>query len=159
MPNCNETPADTKRMQTKFEYSAEGTNNAAKIPHQMPLFTKQHENINTSKERLKKKTQNIALSQTKRKDKPKQIQNRIRNKYCYTSQSKLKHAWTYTIASAACGRSKWTFEFYNAKHLYHREKQRLLGRTWIMAPPHDMTHIWQRRPLQQKCRRSSKFRR
>ena len=54
MPDCNETPADTKRMQTKFEYSAEGTNNAAKIPHQMPLFTKQHENINTSKERLKK---------------------------------------------------------------------------------------------------------
>ena len=75
MPDCNETPADTERMQTKFEYSAEGTNNAAKIPHQMPLFTKQHENINTSKERLKNQPQykDIALSQTKRKDKPKQI--------------------------------------------------------------------------------------
>jgi type III secretory pathway lipoprotein EscJ len=37
-------------MQTKFEYSAEETNNAAKIPHQMSLFIKQRENINTSKE-------------------------------------------------------------------------------------------------------------
>ncbi len=94
MPDCNETPADTERMQTKFEYSAEGTNNAAKIPHQMPLFAKIHENINTSKERLKIQSQhkNIALSQTKRKNKPKQIRNRIRNKYGYTSQSKLKHA-------------------------------------------------------------------
>ncbi len=50
MPDCNETPADTERMQTKFEYSAEGTNNAAKTPHQMSLFIKQRENINTSKE-------------------------------------------------------------------------------------------------------------
>jgi hypothetical protein len=36
-------------MQTKFEYSAGGTNNAAKIPHQMSLFIKQRENICTSK--------------------------------------------------------------------------------------------------------------
>ena len=32
-----------ERMQTKFEYSAGGTNNAAKIPHQMSLFIKQHQ--------------------------------------------------------------------------------------------------------------------
>jgi hypothetical protein len=31
-----------KRMQTKFEYSAGGTNNTSNIPHQMPLFIKQH---------------------------------------------------------------------------------------------------------------------
>jgi hypothetical protein len=37
-------------MQTKFEYSAGETNNAAKIPHQMSLFIKQRKNINTSKE-------------------------------------------------------------------------------------------------------------
>jgi hypothetical protein len=37
-------------MQTKFEYSAGETNNAAKTPHQMPLFIKQRENISTSKE-------------------------------------------------------------------------------------------------------------
>ena len=62
-------------MQTKFEYSAGKTNNAAKIPRQMSLFIKQRENINTSKERLKNQPQHkdIALSQTKRKDKPKQI--------------------------------------------------------------------------------------
>jgi len=29
-------------MQTKFEYSAGGTNNTSNIPHQMPLFIKQH---------------------------------------------------------------------------------------------------------------------
>ena len=33
-----------ERMQTKFEYSAGGTNKAAKIPHQMSLFIKQHQN-------------------------------------------------------------------------------------------------------------------
>ena len=57
-------------MQTKFEYSAGETNNAAKIPHQMSLFIKQRENINTSKERLKNQPQHkdIALSQTERKD-------------------------------------------------------------------------------------------
>jgi hypothetical protein len=32
-----------ERMQTKFEYSAGGTNNTAKIPHQMSLFIKQHQ--------------------------------------------------------------------------------------------------------------------
>jgi hypothetical protein len=32
-----------ERMQTKFEYSAGGTNNAAKIPHQMSLFIEQHQ--------------------------------------------------------------------------------------------------------------------
>ncbi len=32
-----------ERMQTKFEYSAGGTNKAAKIPHQMSLFIKQHQ--------------------------------------------------------------------------------------------------------------------
>ena len=69
MPDCNETPADTKRMQTKFEYSAGETNNAAKIPHQMSLFIKQHENISTSKEMPQKQPQHkdIALGQTKKK--------------------------------------------------------------------------------------------
>ncbi len=81
-------------MQTKFEYSAGRTNNAAKIPHQKSLFVKQHENICTSKGITQKQLQHeyIALSQIEREDKPKQIQNRIQIKYCYTSQSKLKHA-------------------------------------------------------------------
>jgi len=43
-------------MQTKFEYSAGGTNNAAKIPHQMSLFIKQHENTSTSKGMTQKPT-------------------------------------------------------------------------------------------------------
>ncbi len=67
-------------MHTKFEYSAGETNNAAKIPHQMSLFIKQRENINTSKEMPQKYPQHkdIALGQTKRKNKPKQTRTETR---------------------------------------------------------------------------------
>ncbi len=60
-------------MQTKFEYSAGETNNAAKIPHQMSLFIKQRGNISTAKEMPQKQPQHkdTALGQTKRKDKTK----------------------------------------------------------------------------------------
>ena len=57
-----------------------------------------------------------------------------------------------SIASASSSRPKRLFQFYNAKHLYYREKQRLPGGTWIITPPHNMTHIWQRGPLQQICK-------
>ncbi len=56
------------------------------------------------------------------------------------------------IASASSSRPKWLFQFYNAKHLYNRKKQRLPGETWMITPPHDMTYIWQRGPLQQICK-------
>jgi hypothetical protein len=62
-------------MQTKFEYSAGGTNNAAKILHQMSLFIKQHENTSTSEAMTQKSTatQRYSTLPTKTKDKPKQI--------------------------------------------------------------------------------------
>jgi hypothetical protein len=66
-------------MQTKFEYSAGGTNNAAKIPHQVSLLIKQRENISTAKRTPQKQPQHkdTAVCQTKRKDKPKQLQNKF----------------------------------------------------------------------------------
>ncbi len=39
------------------------------------------------------------------------------------------------VASATSGRSEWTFEFYNAKHLYMM-KTASTKNTWMITPPH-----------------------
>ena len=80
-------------MQTKFEYSAGGTNNAAKIPHQMSLFIKQHQKLNTSKKGVKINC-NVRKQYppTPKKDNTGTNSRKIQNKYYCILQPELKDA-------------------------------------------------------------------
>ena len=159
MPDWNETPADTEKNADKFKYSAGGTNDAVKIPHQMSLFNKHQKQVHLRKwviiNRIIRKSLPSYTQQSQHQNKFKKFQN----KYYCIPQPELKMHKRELVASASSSKPKRLFQFYNAKHLYNREKQRLPGETWIITPPHNMTHIWQRGPLQQICKLSSKFRR
>jgi hypothetical protein len=65
---------------------------------------------------------------------------KFQNKYYCIPQPELKMHKRESVASASSSKPKRLFQFYNAKHLYYREKQHLTERTCIITPPHDMTH-------------------
>ncbi len=153
MPDCNETPADTrKECRQNLNIQQRGPIMPRKYLTRC-LFSSNNMKIQALlKEWLKNQPQHIdiALSQTKRKTNRSKSE-RIRNKYCYTSQSKLKRAWTYMVASATSGRSEWTFDFYNAKHLYMMKTASTRRNMNNTTTPQYDSHM-QRRPIQRKPR-------
>jgi hypothetical protein len=88
-PDWNDTPVD-KECANGFKYPAGGTNISSKMPHQMPLLTKHHKYITTSRKASQNQQQqhNTLLRETRTTSE--EIQNRIQNKLVYNSKTNLK---------------------------------------------------------------------
>jgi hypothetical protein len=118
-----------------------GYQNNVKIPHQMSLFNKHQKQVHLQKwvkinriiRKLHLPSPNNVSTRTYSK--------KFHNKYCFIPQTELKIHKRESVTSASSSKPKRIFQFYNAKHLYCREKQRLTGRTWLITPPHNITHI------------------